>query len=71
MIDLFEEARAIELDERLVTGMRFDPGFGVALALTLSGGAILAAGSLFGQGALTLGGGEIAFQPGHAAFLAA
>jgi drug/metabolite transporter (DMT)-like permease len=44
---------------RLVTGMRFDPGFGVALALTLSGGAILAAGSLFGQGALTLGGGEI------------
>ncbi|MCC8428425.1 DMT family transporter [Reyranella aquatilis] len=44
---------------RLVTGMRFDPGFGVALALTLSGGAILAAGSLFGRGALTLGGGEI------------
>ncbi len=44
---------------RLVTGMRFDPGFGVALALTLSGGSILAAGSLFGQGALTLGGGEI------------
>ena len=44
---------------RLVTGMRFDPGFGVALALTLFGGAILAAGSLFGQGALTLGGGEI------------
>lgn len=44
---------------RLVTGMRFDPGFGVALALTLSGGTILAAGSLFGQGALTLGGGEI------------
>lgn len=44
---------------RLVTGMRFDPGFGVALALTLSGGAILAGGSLFGRGALTLGGGEI------------
>lgn len=44
---------------RLVTGMRFDPGFGVALALTLSGGAILAAGSLLGRGALTLGGGEI------------
>ena len=31
----------------------------MALALTLFGGAILAAGSLFGQGALTLGGGEI------------
>ncbi len=44
---------------RLVTGARFDPGFGVALALTLTGGAILAAGSLFGRGALTLGGGEI------------
>ncbi len=44
---------------RLATGMRFDPGFGVALALTLAGGAILAAGSLFGRGALTLGGGEI------------
>ncbi len=44
---------------RLATGMRFDPGFGVALALTLTGGAILAAGSLFGSGALTLGGGEI------------
>jgi drug/metabolite transporter (DMT)-like permease len=44
---------------RLATGMRFDPGFGVALALTLTGGAILAAGSLFGRGALTLGGGEI------------
>lgn len=44
---------------RLVTGARFDPGFGVALALTVTGGAILAAGSLFGRGALTLGGGEI------------
>ncbi len=44
---------------RLATGMRFDPGFGVALALTLAGGAILAAGSLVGRGALTLGGGEI------------
>jgi len=44
---------------RLVTGARFDPGFAVALALTLTGGAILAAGSLFGRGALTLGGGEI------------
>ena len=44
---------------RLVTGARFDPGFGIALALTVTGGAILAAGSLFGRGALTLGGGEI------------
>lgn len=44
---------------RLATGARFDPGFGVALALTVTGGAILAAGSLFGRGALTLGGGEI------------
>lgn len=44
---------------RLVTGARFDPGFGIALALTVTGGTILAAGSLFGRGALTLGGGEI------------
>lgn len=44
---------------RLVTGARFDPGFGTALALTLLGGAILAAGSLFGKGDVTLGGGEI------------
>lgn len=44
---------------RLLTGARFDPGFGIALALTVTGGAILAAGSLFGRGALTLGGGEI------------
>lgn len=44
---------------RAVTGARFDPGFGVALVLTLTGGAILAGGSLFGSGALTLGGGEV------------
>lgn len=44
---------------RLVTGLRFDPGFGVALALTLLGGAILASGSLLGAGTVTLGGGEI------------
>ncbi|MCA0246811.1 MAG: DMT family transporter [Proteobacteria bacterium] len=43
---------------RLATGMRFDPGFGVALVLTVLGGAILAAGSLFGRGQVTLGGGE-------------
>ncbi|MBS0519006.1 MAG: DMT family transporter [Proteobacteria bacterium] len=44
---------------RLVTGARFDPGFGVALVLTLLGGAILSAGSLAGRGPVTLGGGEI------------
>ncbi len=44
---------------RLVTGHRFDPGFGTALALTLLGGAILAASSLVGRGKLTFGGGEI------------
>ena len=44
---------------RLVTGRRFDPGFGVALVLTLLGGAILSASTLFGEGHVTLGGGEI------------
>lgn len=44
---------------RMVTGARFDPGFGTALMLTLLGGAILAAGSLIGKGEVTLGGGEI------------
>ena len=44
---------------RLVSGLRFDPGFGVALALTVLGGLILSAGSLFGTGAVTFGGGEI------------
>jgi drug/metabolite transporter (DMT)-like permease len=44
---------------RLITGLRFDPGFGVALALTLAGGLILSASSLFGAGHLTFGGGEI------------
>jgi drug/metabolite transporter (DMT)-like permease len=43
----------------MVTGLRFDPGFGVALALTVLGGLILSAGSLFGTGAVTFGGGEI------------
>ncbi|MBV8191547.1 MAG: DMT family transporter [Alphaproteobacteria bacterium] len=44
---------------RVVTGLRFDPGFGVALALTLLGGLILAASSLSGAGHLTFGGGEV------------
>jgi drug/metabolite transporter (DMT)-like permease len=44
---------------RLTTGQRFDPGFGVALALTVLGGFILSAGSLFGTGSVTFGGGEI------------
>ena len=44
---------------RLVTGHRFDPGFGTALALTVLGGLILVSGSLIGKDAVTLGGGEI------------
>jgi drug/metabolite transporter (DMT)-like permease len=44
---------------RLVTGQRFDPGFGVALGLTLLGGGILAAPSLLSAGPVTFGGGEI------------
>jgi drug/metabolite transporter (DMT)-like permease len=44
---------------RLVTGLRFDPGFGVALSLTVLGGLILSAGNLFGTGPVTFGGGEI------------
>ncbi len=44
---------------RLVTGLRFDPGFPVALALTLLGGAILASSSLVGSAHVTFGGGEI------------
>jgi drug/metabolite transporter (DMT)-like permease len=44
---------------RLATGRRFDPGFGVALLLTLLGGAILASSSLFGSARLTFGGGEL------------
>ncbi len=43
---------------RVVAGLRFDPGFGTALLLTLAGGAILASSSLFGQGSVTFGGGE-------------
>ncbi len=43
---------------RWVTGARFDPGFGLALALTLAGGAILSAGSLTGDGSFVFGGGE-------------
>ncbi len=44
---------------RLVTGLRFDPGFPVALVLTLLGGGILASSTLVGSGAVTFGGGEI------------
>ena len=44
---------------RLVSGQRFDPGFGIALLLTIAGGAILVAGSIMGSGSMTLGGGEI------------
>ncbi|HTR87366.1 MAG TPA: DMT family transporter [Reyranella sp.] len=44
---------------RLVTGQRFDPGFGVALGLSLLGGAILSSSSLFGSGPITFGGGEV------------
>ena len=43
---------------RLAAGLRFDPGFGTALALTLVGGVILASSSLFGKGDVTFGGGE-------------
>lgn len=44
---------------RVVTGARFDSGFGVALSLTLLGGAILSAGSVGIGGSVTLGGGEV------------
>jgi drug/metabolite transporter (DMT)-like permease len=44
---------------RLVTGLKFDPGFPVALVLTLLGGVILASGSFTAGGHVTLGGGEI------------
>jgi len=44
---------------RVATGLRFDPGFPVALALTLVGGAILASSSLVADGPVTFGGGEI------------
>jgi drug/metabolite transporter (DMT)-like permease len=44
---------------RLVGGLRFDPGFGVALVLTVLGGLILSAGGLFVTGSVTFGGGEI------------
>lgn len=44
---------------RLATGARFDPGFPIALLLTLAGGVVLASGSLVGSEHVTLGGGEI------------
>lgn len=43
---------------RAASGARFDPGFGVALALTLLGGLILSGSSLSGS-RVTFGGGEI------------
>lgn len=51
---------------KLVTGVRFDPGFGIALGLTLLGGGILASGSFLGSGPVTLGGGEIIVLASHA-----
>jgi drug/metabolite transporter (DMT)-like permease len=42
----------------LMTGQRFDPGFGTALLLTMAGGAILVFGSFASAGPVTLGGGE-------------
>jgi drug/metabolite transporter (DMT)-like permease len=44
---------------RLVTGLRLDPGFPVALCLSVLGGAILVSATLAGSGAVTFGGGEI------------
>jgi drug/metabolite transporter (DMT)-like permease len=44
---------------RVMTGHRFDPGFGTALALTVLGGLILAAGSIADSAHVTFGGGEI------------
>lgn len=46
------------LTVRFVTGARFDPGFGVALGLTMLGGAILSASGLLNGGAFVFGGGE-------------
>ena len=43
---------------RCVTGARFDPGFGVALGLTVLGGAILSASGLADGGSFVFGGGE-------------
>lgn len=43
----------------LMTRQPFDPGFGVALVLTVTGGIILASGSLVGRGEATFRGGEI------------
>ena len=44
---------------RLVTGVRLDPGFPIALSLTVLGGAILVSSTLVGDGSVTLGGGEL------------
>jgi drug/metabolite transporter (DMT)-like permease len=47
------------LTVRVATGHAFDPGFGVALALSLLGGAVLSSSNAFGAGHLTFGGGEV------------
>jgi drug/metabolite transporter (DMT)-like permease len=47
------------LTVRLITGQRFDTGFGIALGLTLLGGAILVSSTFTEAGKVTLGGGEI------------
>jgi drug/metabolite transporter (DMT)-like permease len=43
----------------LVTRQAFDPGFGVALSLTVTGGLILASSTMLGRGDATFRGGEI------------
>jgi len=43
----------------IIAKIAFDPGFGTALALTLAGGFILAAGTVLTQGDATFRGGEI------------
>jgi drug/metabolite transporter (DMT)-like permease len=43
----------------LVTRQAFDPGFGIALTLTVTGGLILSSSSLFGRADATFRGGEI------------
>lgn len=42
----------------LATGARFDPGFPIALCLTVLGGGILVSSTLAGSGSVTFGGGE-------------
>lgn len=44
---------------RVVTGLKFDPGFPIALALSVLGGAILVSSAFTTGGQVTFGGGEI------------